>query len=456
MGAFQKPPAKRSFQKRLGWRFFVFGGPVLAGLFAASFWGVRQFAEWRGSFCERQQQLLLASKWQNTAARWGADSAVFWLAKAQVDRKLARDADFLNDLKRAQARGASTRRLELETLLAEAQRGQLSRLRQQLSQVLLQGAPGDEVCNAYVEGCLISYKLDDAAELLKNWSADFPQDGRPHFLRGRILEHRTNLSAARDAFQRALDLQPTYAAAAYNLARTLVTEQKPAEAIPYYRSCARYLGTPVPGLVGEARCLRILRRYDEAISLLAVAERSNSEEAAQGFRLVGESKEAAESELLAERGRLAADREDHSQAVVCLEEAIAKSPLDWRIRYQLALSQRQVGKLSEARENMERVDETKEALATCDRLFDVLKNEPANVPARLQIGKVFLRYVSENQGLVWLNSVLELDGSNVEAHRLTAEYLESHLDEHPEYAELAKKHRERVRRANPVSGTKGE
>jgi tetratricopeptide (TPR) repeat protein len=197
-----------------------------------------------------------------------------------------------------------------------------------------------------------------------------------------------------------------------------------------------------------------LRRYDEAIARLAVAERSDSEEAAQGFRLVGESKEAAETELLAERGRLAADREDHSQAVVYLEEAIAKSPLDWRIRYQLALSQRQVGKLSEARENMERVDQTKEALATCDRLFDVLKDEPENVPARLQIGKVFLRYVSENQGLVWLNSVLELDGSNVEAHRLTAEYLESHLDEHPEYRELAKKHRERVRRADPVSGTR--
>jgi len=52
-------------------------------------------------------------------------------------------------------------------LLAEAQRGQLLGLRQQLSQVLLQGAPGDEVCNAYVEGCLMTYKLDDAAELLK-------------------------------------------------------------------------------------------------------------------------------------------------------------------------------------------------------------------------------------------------------------------------------------------------
>jgi len=59
------------------------------------------------------------------------------------------------------------------------------------------------------------------------------------------------------------------------------------------------------------------------------------------------------------------------------------------------------------------------------------------------------------KGLSGLNSVLELDGSNVEAHRLTAEYLESHLAEHPEYAELAKKHRERVRRADLVSGYQG-
>lgn len=456
MARIQKPLAKSSFQKRLGRRFLVFGVPLLLGLAVACYWGAPLFAEWRGAVCERQQQLLLAAKWQKSAELWGANSAEFWLAKARVDRKLARDADFLIDLKRAQAKGAPTRRLELESLLAEAQRGQLTRLRQQLSQVLLQGAPGDEVCNAYVEGCLIAYKLDDATELLKNWSADFPQDGRPHFLRGRILEHRTNLSAARDEFQRALDLQPTYAAAAYNLARTLVTEQKPAEAIPYYRSCARSLGTPVPGLVGEARCLRVLRRYDEASACLGVAERSNREEAAQGFRLVGESKEAAESELLAERGRLAADREDHSQAVVYLEQAITKSPMDWRIRYQLALSQRQVGKLSEARVNMERVDQTKEALATCDRLFDVLKNEPADVAARLQIGKVFLRYVSENQGLVWLNSVLELDASNGEAHRLIAEYLESHLDGHPEYAELAKKHRHFVPVTEPDSDAKGE
>jgi len=92
-----------------------------------------------------------------------------------------------------------------------------------------------------------------------------------------------NLSAARDEFQRALDLQPTYAAAAYNLARTLVTEQKPAEAIPYYRSCARNLGHRSPALLAKPAVFGYCDRYDEAIARLAVAERSNSQEAAPGI-----------------------------------------------------------------------------------------------------------------------------------------------------------------------------
>ena len=449
MSAKRKQSSGQTSQRMLGRLFFIWGLVLGTAACAVAFLGAPAFSEWRGAVCEREQQLIPALQWMRWAGSLGSNSSEYWFARSRIARKLALNEERVECLTRARDRGAPRKSLELEVILADAQRGQLNRLRQQLSELLNAGGPGDEIGNAYAEGCLISYQLDEALSMLAVWQADYPNDGRPHFLRGRILEHRTNLPGAEEEFKKALEKQPKFAAAAYNIGQTLVNEQKPEAAMPYFRICKSYLGTPVPGLVAEAYCLRLLRRYEDAKECLSTAERADSGLALLGFRLVGEPFESAHSKLIAEQGRLAAEMGDHLGAVTYLERALAAAPLDWRIRYQLALSQRQVGEVERARENLQIVEETKEALATCDRLFDDLRKDPGNVPARLHIGKIFLKYLSENQGLVWLNSVLDLDEHNGDAHRLLAEYFESQASTHPELVEPALKHRKRASKPIP-------
>lgn len=430
-----EPPSTNQRRWRLFW--FTATGLVLAiGLYCLT----GPCAYWWGMRCVKQQQLIAGRNWLQRAEELGCNSGDFWLDRASLARRLSHPEEFVRALENA-AGQSNRQRIDLELMLADAQRGDLTRLDKQLADVLLKGGPGDEICNAYVEGCLIKYRLDDAMAVLAVWEQDYPLDPRVNLLRGRILEHRVNVPGAQGEYLAALKKQPHFAVAAYNVARTYVTDQKPEAALPYYQICARSLGNPVPGLVGQAQCERLLRSYAAAEEHLQQAKSAVSASTDDAYRLVGEPAETAASLLSAEQGRLAAEQGQHEEAVDYFQAALLRAPRDWKLRYQLALSQRQTGDLREAEQNLKQVEDTKQALARCDRLFDVLHHDPANIEARLTIGEVFLSYVSENQGLVWLNSVLDLDPGNLAAHRLLAEYFESHTDDRSDFAELAQRHR---------------
>ncbi len=388
-------------------------------------------------YCE---QLLSADVWYQRATDWGDDSPELWFYNARLSRKLARDAKFVEYLGIAVAKGLPAERANIEVRLAQAQRGELAPLESVLSELFIKGDDADEICYAYAQGCLLKYRLDEAINILDLWQADYPNDARPHFLRGRILEHRSNAVGAGEEFRKALQKNRYYASAAYNLGRILEGEQKPAEAISYYLIASRNLRNPVPGLVGKARCERLLQKYDQAQITLQQAEQASNESDQEAFRLVGDQVAGADATLLTEQGYLAANLDQHEQAVEYLSEAVERNPHDWRARYQLGTSQKQIGKSEQANENLRQVSETKAALATCDRLFDVLKKEPENIEARLQIGKTFLEHISENQGLIWLNSVLDTDPKNIEAHTALATFFRNQQNLHPEYVALAKKH----------------
>lgn len=410
----------------------------IAGSWWWGMWGTA--AHWYADRLANRERLLLADDWYERAETLSAHSSSLAFARARLSRKLARDDEFIEFLKVAIDRGLSSETARTEMMLAQAQRGDLAPLQSVLADLLVSGKDADEVCFAYVQGCLIKYQLDEALELLALWEADYPTDARPNLLRGRLMEHRVNLDGAQQEFQIALKKNSNYAAAAYNLARVLETEQKPGEAIPYYRQSARALKNSVPGLVGEARCLRLMQEYEKAKATLEKATQASNDSDVEAFRLMGDPAAGAEANLPMEQGYLAATIDDHVSAVNYLREAVEKNPHEWRARYQLALSQREIGELEAARNNFEIVDQTKEALATCDRLFDVLQQEPDNVNARLQIGQVFLQHLSENQGIVWLNSVLDLAPNHVAAHETLAAYYRSRAAENSEFAKLAAHH----------------
>ena len=65
---------------------------------------------------------------------------------------------------------------------------------------------------------------------------------------------------------------------------------------------------------------------------------------------------------------------------------------------------------------------------------------PSDVESRYTLGKVYLEYLSEDQGVVWLRSVLHYDAAHRPTHQALAEYFRSKAKEDPRYAELAEEH----------------
>jgi Tfp pilus assembly protein PilF len=61
--------------------------------------------------------------------------------------------------------------------------------------------------------------------------------------------------------------------------------------------------------------------------------------------------------------------------------------------------------------------------------MDQAKEDPQDVPSRLEIGQTLLKYDSPDDGASWLRNVLELDPRNAEAHRSLAAYYTAKPDE---------------------------
>lgn len=60
----------------------------------------------------------------------------------------------------------------------------------------------------------------------------------------------------------------------------------------------------------------------------------------------------------------------------------------------------------------------------------------------------------DDEAVRWLNSVLDLDPRNADAHRRLADYYAGRADDSPEFSELARQHRtaiDQARNAEPVN-----
>ena len=383
----------------------------------------------------RAESWLTLTDWQP----WPSRERAF--LRMRLARKLGRVDEFTTTFKAAHAAGVDSRRLQREVWLQQAQSGDLQPLEEQLPQLLMEGDDLQEICHAYVLGCMMQFRIGRALDTLKVWQADFPNDPRPPYLRGRLLEHQADLVGATREYQSALRLAPDYAPAAINLARAELSQQQHEAALNHYRIAARALPEPQPAIVGIARCLRELGRFEEAKAELRAALTAPSERLIEAYRLVGERSETALAQAPAEMAQLELATDHPEEAIPWFEQAIAADPLDWKLRFSYGQTLRRTGNATEAEEQISRAEASRMAFESCDLLIDRVRDHPDDVEARYQIGCVLLEHLSENQGLVWLNSIFEFDPQHQAAHQKLAEYYEAHIQEHPEFAQEAARHR---------------
>jgi tetratricopeptide (TPR) repeat protein len=360
-----------------------------------------------------------ADKWLTIAESAGADSGESAFLRARLNRKIGQLTEMAAALLRARDAGFSESRIRLEHLLAQGQNGNVAPLESRLADLLVAGEDLSEICEAFISGCLMTYQLDEALLLLEKWLADFPENAQAHFLRGRIYEYRSQTKVAETEYRLATEFSPRHCAARYGLGR-LLTDTDPTEAISQFELCARYHVNPQPGLVAVSRCQRLTGNLVEARQAIERAIDSNPENVELAWRLLGEPAETSHAQAPAEFGQVLLAMKELEGAEKWFLQALESHPNDWRTRFSLATAQRQLGKLDEAAVHLARVEKTRTALAACDTAFDSLRSDSENVEARFLIGETLLKYVSERQGRIWLQSVLRYSPSHEGARKLLA------------------------------------
>ena len=383
-----------------------------------------------------------AESWLQVAEFIAPTDAKTAFLRARLNRHLGHQEQFAESLEKAHTAGFPAERIMLEQTLNRAMAGDLKELEQQLSALLIKGDDVSEICEAYVLGCLMSYRLADASAVLQVWLADFPKASKARFLSGRLLEHRENLNEAASEYSLASDLN--HGPSAFALAGVLIEQHELESAVIQAERARELLYDPQPGNVLLARLHRMLGKLDAAEKYLSLAHESDLNSASTAWKIAGVPASDAISEVDAERAEILLARKDYGGAEKSFRLALEKSPQRWRLRNGLATALRLQGRLDEASEHLSRFREATQALDECGSLIDKLRSEPDNLDARVRVAETLLNHVSENQGIVWLQSVLQYDPSHQKAHRLLFEFYRDHASENPEFPRLSKYHEKQL------------
>jgi tetratricopeptide (TPR) repeat protein len=430
---------------RSRWRLYV----LIVGLFAlASFaWLTGALALAPMSLARQAMQRRdsdKAEQWIRMAEWLHGDVAERELLHARLARRRGDLRTMEYHLKKAGLAGADQQRLFRERALAAAQAGQLREIETTLIEWLQEADPDSaEICDAYINGLAMQGRLSDAHMFLDGWQADFPNDPEPHLRRGRIAEHELDWESAEKQYRTALSKSPIYPPALYALGRLLRERKRPEEALPFYRSCVAHdAKTAAAANVGVASCLRLTGKIAEARNLLQGVLSQTDAQRAEAYIRVRD--KPAGDPAAFELGKLESDETNYQHAEKWLRQSLAANPRDLEARYALGVALQRLGRVEEAKRELEQVSRVRAKLAEIDPLHDRLGSNPADVQARYQIGVTYLEHQSELVGVYWIQSALAYDPDYAPAHRALGEYYAARSRESKDYAHLAEFHQNKA------------
>ncbi|MCY2978200.1 MAG: tetratricopeptide repeat protein [Planctomycetota bacterium] len=397
---------------------------------------------------------------KNAIASKKLDSADWWLAIARRLNSSNAETDFLqakserqrgnldkmaNHLKTAYNKGFDPSKLEREQTLAFASLGRLSVDMEDQLNHWLDSREGDfgEVVDAYTNGLTAISRFDQALELLNWWEQNAPWDPVPHYRIGRINEHLSRNSEAESQYRKAIAKDPKFHKATYNLARVILDQRRPDEALKFFQIC-NVGDSALAAKTGMARCYKVLGETETARSLLIEVLKSSFDALSQSSNSVDEFPErfVAASEL----GSIETELGHFSEAKKYLESALKVHPLDSTARYSYAVALRGLGLQKEAEENFAITRAARTALDQVPGLLETIRKDPHDTKSRIMIGKIVLEHQSERTGVFWIQSVFSYDPKNAEAHLTLADYYQGKKDPSPEDLKLAAYHRSFVKK----------
>lgn len=336
------------------------------------------------------------------------DSRVHLLS-ARAYRHLGQFDQVHAHLLRASELGYPAVLLEREQLLALAQTGQLRHSETQLPSLLATaGADAPEICEAFILGYFANFRLNLAFRLLDAWQADYPNDSRPHVLRGNCWSALRKWPEAIAEYEQALALSPNDYEARLRLAEMLMELRRYDEAATHLQRAMARSGGDDRARFTWGRCLRNLGRADEARAALSNLLQRDPEHIEARFEM---------GELEWSAGRPA-------DAVKWLEPIVRAQPYDTRFRNALARALRSLGQESAAKPHFEFVERSVKPMERVTQLLDDVKARPDDPNVRFEIGSILRQYSSPEDGARWLRSTVELEPGHVRAHAALADHYE--------------------------------
>ena len=379
---------------------------ALVGVFARRpLWERYRLAQARSALRAHEDERALLHL--EAARRLNPRFAETRLLLARAYRRTGRFDQVPDQLRRAFKFGAPQKRVQREEWLTYAQSGQFRKADPHLSGMLRDpGDDGAEICEAFVKGYFLTYRFDRALQLIDAWERDFPEDPQPHLYRGIYWEHFSNWNEAKKEFRLAWKMAPERNDIILHLAALLVRLHHYDEAEPLF---LRYLKSDPDNpavLSGWAKCQLLM---------------GNTEEARRIFRRVLD----IDADHFATRlamGQLERAAARPQEALRWLKPVCEERPWDTEARYALATVLQSSGEQDAARRHFQFVSKAREGMLNAPLLTRKLLDQPRNTELRYRLGMVLLKYDNPTHGVVWLQSVLELQPNHRPAHAALAAY----------------------------------
>ncbi|HND51087.1 MAG TPA: tetratricopeptide repeat protein [Pirellulaceae bacterium] len=432
-------------------RFGLFAAALLALTAAGVVWGR---TVWSAKLNHAARQALSLRHWDeaeralSTARSLRIGSAETDFLWGRLQRRLGRADEARVALVAARRRGWPADQIVREERLIEAQSSSLRRAYEYLGELLSNpGEDGPEIYDVYATRFVRSRVLPRRAfELLLRWSTERPSDARPRRLTGELCLLVQDWARAETELRQAIELNPRERRAALLLGQLLLDRQSPAEAAEWFERAAE---KDVPNSGTKPAAEGATQAKDEsaadsetrktALTLLAKCRRElgQLDEARAAAEDAGSATELARLDL--EAGRV-------EQAVARLEAARDRSADDLDFRSALAEAWQRAGRTAEARAEREAVQTAVQQRGRARLLVRQLLDDSENLELRRQLGRIGLEFGPNSEGIVWLESVLELQSNDRAALELLVAYYEDRGDRDPAARRRAVEYRARLGR----------
>lgn len=359
-----------------------------------------------------------------------------WPRSGETHFEMARTCRRRGDFDRARAHLEYARQLswpagaiDLEYLLMQVQRfGPRGTDEATLHHFIYSNQHPDErlILEALTKGYLHTFYLSSANHWLNYWIEVHPEDWQPYLWRGELQERLKKDEDASNDFRRVLELNPEHGEAMLRLATLLQRRGLDYEqAMRLFRAyLAKHPNDPA-ALLGLAKCQRGLHDPNGARQTLGEVL-AQEPVAFQAYHFAA---------------ILEADAEDYQRALEYLRKAEAIKPNELDTVYQLATVLRRLGRDADADKYLARHRELQQDFKDLIEATRAVVKNPQALDKRYEAGRILLK-AGEEEGIRWLQTVLQEDPRHRQTHLALAEYYEKASD--PRSAQLAQEHRRRA------------